>query len=59
MTYEETDLGVYDALFHDIPWSTGDVFPLTLQRIQSAGLRHAHLARLRDVDTIDDLNHYA
>ena len=48
----------HPELFRDIAWSTEKVFPQTMKRIQSSGLSCVQLEKLRDVDTIDDLNHY-
>lgn len=42
-------------LFSDIPWSTGDVAFLTIQRIRQAGLSLAELPMLHDIDVADDL----
>ena len=37
-------------VFRDVPWSTAEVMAATRQRVQEAGLRHAELATLWDVD---------
>jgi rSAM/selenodomain-associated transferase 1 len=43
-------------LFTDIPWGTADVLPITLARVQNAGLRIATLPEWHDLDTIEDLH---
>jgi rSAM/selenodomain-associated transferase 2/rSAM/selenodomain-associated transferase 1 len=48
----------HPALFRDIAWSTGSVCRQTLKIAESESLRVAKLDTLRDVDTIEDLNHY-
>jgi rSAM/selenodomain-associated transferase 1 len=45
-------------LFTDIPWSTGQVLPTTLQRFASCQLNVALLPVLRDIDTMADLLAY-
>lgn len=45
----------FDELFRDIPWSTADVLPMTLQRAEAAGLTLGTLERLGDVDDLSDL----
>jgi rSAM/selenodomain-associated transferase 1 len=42
-------------LFHDIPWSTARVLPLTKGKATALGLSIGELAQWRDVDTLDDL----
>jgi rSAM/selenodomain-associated transferase 1 len=42
-------------LFHQIPWSTARVLPLTREKATALGLSIGELAQWRDVDTIDDL----
>lgn len=37
-------------VFHDVPWSSAAVMATTRLRVQAAGLRHAELAMLWDVD---------
>jgi rSAM/selenodomain-associated transferase 1 len=37
-------------VFRDVPWSTAAVMATTRQRVQEAGLRHAELPTLWDVD---------
>ncbi len=37
-------------VFRDVPWSTAAVMAVTRQRVREAGLRHAELATLWDVD---------
>ena len=43
------------GIFHDIPWSTAAVLPLTLARLHAAGLHPALLDPLADVDEVEDL----
>lgn len=45
-------------VFAAIPWSTGDVLRVTLQRFAAFGLRVGLLPELRDIDTLDDLRTY-
>ena len=45
-------------LFTDIPWSTGQVLPATLQRFAACRLNVALLPVLRDIDTLADLLAY-
>jgi len=45
----------FPQLFEDMPWSTEQVLAETLARAAAAGLRVAQLARLRDLDTSEDL----
>ena len=45
------------ALFADMPWSTPQVIALTRQRLRAAGLRHAELAPVPDIDEPADLVH--
>jgi rSAM/selenodomain-associated transferase 1 len=45
-------------LFTDIPWSTGQVLPTTLQRFAACRLNAALLPLLRDIDTLADLLAY-
>ncbi|MEM7049673.1 MAG: TIGR04282 family arsenosugar biosynthesis glycosyltransferase [Acidobacteriota bacterium] len=47
---------VSPRLFGDIPWSTGEVFALTLERCRAAGLEVAILPPGSDVDTPEDLD---
>lgn len=42
-------------LFVEIPWSTDQVFTLTLKKAEALGLKIGLLPAWRDVDTIDDL----
>jgi rSAM/selenodomain-associated transferase 1 len=42
-------------LFSDMPWSTSQVLPETLRRLDERGLKPAILAVLDDIDTPDDL----
>ena len=41
-------------LFREIPWSTSDVLPATLDRARGLGLDIAILPALEDVDTLED-----
>jgi glycosyltransferase A (GT-A) superfamily protein (DUF2064 family) len=41
------------ALFHNMPWSTDQVFAETLRRADAAHLRVHRLRELVDVDTIE------
>ena len=43
------------GVFHDIPWSTGTVLALTLERLRAAGIEPALLDTLTDVDEVEDL----
>ena len=43
------------ALFEAMPWSTAEIFELTLRRAGAAGLRTACVSPWFDVDTPDDL----
>jgi uncharacterized protein len=45
---------VRNELFDDIPWSTAQVLPLTLERAESLGLKTKLLQPLRDVDNLED-----
>jgi len=45
------------SLFEAMPWSTPQVLALTRERLQSAGLRHAELPPLHDIDEPADLVH--
>ncbi len=40
--------------FQDMPWSTDQVFSLTIDNAQAAGLSCHRLRELRDVDTLED-----
>jgi uncharacterized protein len=42
-------------LFHDIPWSTDRVLPLTKENATGLGLSIGELPQWRDVDTIEDV----
>jgi uncharacterized protein len=42
-------------LFHDIPWSTDRVLPLTKENATALGLSMGELPQWRDVDTIEDV----
>ena len=46
------------ALFAGVDWSTPQVLTQTRQRLASAGLRHAELPAVADIDTPDDLVHW-
>lgn len=43
------------SLFRDVPWGTGDVQDVTLERARAGGLSVCLLPSLRDVDTEEDL----
>jgi uncharacterized protein len=45
------------SLFTDMPWSTPQVLQLTRQRFAAAGLRHAELPAVADIDEPADLAH--
>ena len=45
------------ALFDGMTWSTPTVMAVTRQRLAAAGLRHAELPALPDIDEPDDLRH--
>lgn len=46
---------VYEELFEDIPWSTGNVLQMTLQAAQKCGLSNYRLPTNSDIDTWEDL----
>lgn len=46
---------LYSRLFADIPWSTGEVFAITRERLRTAAVAAAILPTLRDVDRPEDL----
>ena len=48
----------YGQLFEDIPWSTREVFPTTVARLQALGLNLHTLPTRRDIDTVDDYADY-
>ncbi len=45
-------------LFARVDWSTGRVLRQTLANAERLGLRLAQLDAVRDIDTLDDLEHY-
>ena len=45
------------SLFEAVPWSTPQVLAITRERLKAAGLRHAELAPLHDIDEPADLVH--
>jgi uncharacterized protein len=45
------------TLFADMPWSTPAVLAITRRRLAAAGLRHAELQPLADIDEPADLPH--
>lgn len=47
------------AIFHDIPWGTSAVLPVTLERIRAAQNCVAMLPLRYDIDTVEDLQRYA
>lgn len=46
-----------ESVFQNIPWSTDQVFELTLHSVQQAALTVGLLPPLQDIDTIADLKH--
>ena len=46
------------ALFSGIEWSTARVLRQTLANVERLGLRLAQLDAVRDIDTLEDLEHY-
>jgi uncharacterized protein len=44
------------ALFEHMPWSTGQVYSLTEQKVHALGLSLKILPTLRDLDTVEDLH---
>jgi hypothetical protein len=46
------------TVFEQIPWSTDQVYPLTVQASVQAGLSAGILPILRDIDTLEDLEAY-
>lgn len=46
---------VWKELFRDIPWSTGEVMPVTIERIAASGILAAMLPTWHDIDTVADL----
>lgn len=48
---------VEPTLFEAMPWSTPQVLAITRQRLRAAGLRHAELPPLHDIDEPADLVH--
>jgi hypothetical protein len=46
------------ALFENMPWSTDQVYALTERKIQALGLSLAVLPKLRDLDTVADLDQF-
>lgn len=46
-------------LFDDISWGSHKVMKQTQQRVMQSGIRASILNPLRDIDRIDDLQHYA
>lgn len=45
---------VFPSLFYQIPWSTENVFPITLERINQANVSHFTLPVLSDIDAEED-----
>jgi rSAM/selenodomain-associated transferase 1 len=45
---------VIPQLFSQIPWSTDNVFPITLERINQGNISHFTLPVLSDIDTEED-----
>lgn len=48
----------FNCIFNNIKWSTSTVFQDTIQKIKDLGLSYFVLSQLRDIDTVEDLNHY-
>lgn len=48
----------FNCIFKNIRWSTSTVFEETVQKIKDMGLSYFVLSQLRDIDTVEDLNHY-
>lgn len=46
---------LFPLLFSGIPWSTGEVYTTTMNRLQSSEFTIFSLPTLRDIDTEDDL----
>jgi len=49
--------GLLQALFDGMTWSTAQVMAQTRARLAAAGMRHAELPALPDIDTPEDLVH--
>jgi len=47
------------VIFKDIEWSSEKVLTQTLERAMQAGIDTAVLNPLRDIDRVDDVQHYA
>lgn len=45
-------------VFSNIPWSTAQVLPLTIHRINNAGHKFKLLGELSDIDLLEDLHEY-
>ena len=45
-------------VFHNIHWSTANVFSETVKRIAESGLKFAQLPQWSDVDEFDDLKYF-
>lgn len=50
---------LHEEIFRAIPWSTAEVFEITLQRCRTLGLRVEPLPQVTDVDTPEDLRSLA
>ena len=50
---------IESQLFTDVEWGSGSVFNQTLKNAQSLDYRVAILETVRDIDTLQDVNHYA
>ena len=46
------------SIFHDIHWSTANVFSETVKRIAESGLKFARLPQWADIDEFDDLKYF-
>jgi rSAM/selenodomain-associated transferase 1 len=49
---------LHEELFKDIPWSTGEVFDRTLDKVAALGLTLRHLPTLADIDTEEELRRW-
>ncbi|WP_320042633.1 TIGR04282 family arsenosugar biosynthesis glycosyltransferase [uncultured Desulfobacter sp.] len=51
-----TATGFSPRIFHGIPWSTNQVFDLTLNKFKDHQISHYTLPVWQDIDTLEDLN---
>lgn len=47
-----------DKIFNDIEWSTQEVYPDTIRRVQELNLTHDALPMLSDIDYVEDWEKY-